>query len=125
MGRLAIFLFALLLVTCSTNDNNPVLAHRSRTLLENKVLGVWEWATPTSKDRIEFKSDLSFSGTMNGAGYGGFFTLAADSILKLTENITVNGFQTVENMAYKVQSVDGEKLVLISSQQSMIYSKAH
>jgi len=125
MRSLVVLLCMVLFTACSDNGANPVLSHRDRTAMENKVLGVWQWTTQTSSDKIEFKSDLSFSGVMNGAGYGGIFTLAADSILNLTENIVVNGFQTVENLAYKVLSVDNDRLVLSSSQQSMIYTKAH
>jgi hypothetical protein len=118
-----LFLAALFLVQCSEESKNPVLAVRDRTPLEEKVLGTWQWAYAADKDQITFNADLSFSGEMNGAAYNGTFTLAGDSILNLVQNINIKGVMTTEYYAYKLQTLDSQKLIMWSSNRAMRYLK--
>jgi hypothetical protein len=123
MKFFAIIIIISSFLHCSDKDHNPVLAKRDRTLLENKVLGTWQWTAPTDRDQVEFKEDLTFSGEMNGARYAGTFLIAGDSVMKLERDITINRSPSVEYFQYRVRSVDDERLVLLSSYQNLTYLK--
>lgn len=122
--RWLLLLLGLFCLECSDSAKNPVLAKRNRTPLENKILGAWKWSFGADWDKIEFKSDLTFSGVMNNISYSGTFTLWTDSMLKMSRDMTVNGLATIDNFSYKLVSLDAQKLVLKSSQQNLTYVNA-